>query len=485
MMTVGWTEPPPPPPFLFVCLLRQHWEWGDCVVDKQRPGQSRWQDYYYDCWLNWPPPPPQPLWFAEATLKVRKQFCVVDRQCPGQSGWQDYYYYYCWFNWLPPPPPPHPFGLLRQHWEWGDCFVLLTDSTLASLDDKIIIIITVGWTDFPPPHPTPLVCWGNTESEETVLCCWQTAPWPIWMTRLLLWLLVHLNPPLPPRHPFGLLRKHWEWGNSFVLLTDSTLASLDDKIIIIITVGWTDFPPPPTPPLWFAEATLRVRRQFCVVDRQHPGQSGWQDYCYDCWFIWTPPSPHATPLVCWGNTESEETVLCCWQTAPWPVWMTRLLLWLLVHLNPPPPPQPLWFAEATLRVRRLFCVVDRQRPGQSGWQDYYYDRWLNWPPPPPQPQPLWFAEATLRVRRLFCVVDRQRPGQSGWQETVLCCWQTAPWPVWMTRDCFVLLTDSALASLDDRIAGKWRKYCQLKANFYTACVSPAVVLPSLSDNIIW
>nr|KAG5714476.1 hypothetical protein BaRGS_006922 [Batillaria attramentaria] len=29
--------------------------------------------------------------------------------------------------------------------------------------------------------------------------------------------------------------------------------------------------------------------------------------------------------------------------------------------------------------------------------------------------------------------------------------------------------DSALSSLDEKIAGKWRKYCQLKLNFYTAC----------------
>ncbi|KAL8620011.1 hypothetical protein ACOMHN_015293 [Nucella lapillus] len=29
--------------------------------------------------------------------------------------------------------------------------------------------------------------------------------------------------------------------------------------------------------------------------------------------------------------------------------------------------------------------------------------------------------------------------------------------------------DSALASLDEKIAGKWRKYCQLKGQFYTAC----------------
>ena len=36
--------------------------------------------------------------------------------------------------------------------------------------------------------------------------------------------------------------------------------------------------------------------------------------------------------------------------------------------------------------------------------------------------------------------------------------------------CVCACTDSALASLDEKIAGKWRKYCQLKANFYTACV---------------
>ena len=181
--------------------------------------------------------PPHPHFFlggggvAEAIQSG--ETCVVDRQCPGQSGWQDYYYYYCWLNWTPLPPTP-------------------------------------------TPRPPFLACRGNTESEKTVLCCWQTAPWPVWMTRLLLWLLVELTPP---------------------------------------------------------------------------------------------PPPHAIPLVCWGNTESEETVLCCWQTVPWPVWMTRLLLWLLVELTPPPPPQLLWFVEATLRVRRLFCVVDRQRPGQSGWQD--------------------------------------------------------------------------------------------------------------------
>ncbi|XP_076441744.1 BRO1 domain-containing protein BROX-like [Babylonia areolata] len=29
--------------------------------------------------------------------------------------------------------------------------------------------------------------------------------------------------------------------------------------------------------------------------------------------------------------------------------------------------------------------------------------------------------------------------------------------------------DNALASLDEKIAGKWRKYCQLKSNFYLAC----------------
>ena len=34
-----------------------------------------------------------------------------------------------------------------------------------------------------------------------------------------------------------------------------------------------------------------------------------------------------------------------------------------------------------------------------------------------------------------------------------------------------LFTDDALASLDIKVVGKWRKYFQLKADFYLAYVS--------------